>query len=81
MRQVSEPERTRSLPNRHLDLRHEDFAAEAPGDFGRVCALEKESKRLDQVRSGLFDGCALARDIELRAQRYETVIFPFDDCR
>src|ERR1039458_4325041 len=34
IRQISEPERTRSLPNRHLNLSHENFAVKALGDFG-----------------------------------------------
>jgi hypothetical protein len=72
--------RTRSLPNRHLDLRHEDFVAVAPGDFRRVRCLEKKSQRLDQISAGLFDGCALARDIELREQRYKAVVLSFNDC-
>ena len=80
IRQISEPERTRSLLHRYLDLRHEDFVAVAPGDFRRVCGLEKKSQRLDQISAGLFDGCALARDIELRAQRYEAINLSFNDC-
>jgi hypothetical protein len=35
IRQTSDPERTRSLPNRDLNLSHENLAARAPGDFGR----------------------------------------------
>jgi hypothetical protein len=41
IRQTSEPERTRSLPNRHLDLSHENFAMKTPGDFGRGGSLEE----------------------------------------
>jgi len=34
IRQMSEPERTRSLPNGHLNLGHEDFGVSATGDLG-----------------------------------------------
>jgi hypothetical protein len=44
IRQTSPPTRTRSLPNRNLDLRYKDFAAEAPGNFGRVGGLEKQGE-------------------------------------
>jgi hypothetical protein len=39
--QTSSPERTRSLPNRNLDLGDEDLTVEAPGYFGRVGRLEE----------------------------------------
>ena len=55
MRQTSEPERTRSLPNRHLNLRHEDFAMEAPADFGRSRRFEEQCECLDEVGSRFFD--------------------------
>jgi hypothetical protein len=31
--QASEPERTRSLPNRYFNLSYEDFVVSASGDF------------------------------------------------
>ena len=54
MRQISEPERTRSLPNRNLNLGHEDLVVKAPGDFGRGRRLEEQRDRLDEVGSRLF---------------------------
>jgi hypothetical protein len=42
IRQISEPERTRSLPNRHLNLGHEHFVVKAPGDFRRGRRFEKQ---------------------------------------
>jgi hypothetical protein len=39
--QISEPDRTRSLPNRYLNLRYEYFAAESPVDFRRACVFEE----------------------------------------
>jgi hypothetical protein len=55
IRQTSKPEMTRSLPNRHLNLRDKNLAVEAPGNFGCVRSLEEQSKRPDQVRLGLFN--------------------------
>jgi hypothetical protein len=79
MRQISEPERTRSLPNGYLNLRHEDFAVKASGDFGRGRRLEVECERLDKVGSRLFDRRTFTRNIEFGAQRYKAVVLTFDD--
>ena len=35
IRQTSEPERTRSLPNRHLNLGDKNLVVKAAADFGR----------------------------------------------
>ena len=79
MRQISVPDRTRSIPNRHLDLRHKDFTMEALRNFGGVGGLEEQRQCLDQVRAGFLDRRALARDIELRAKGREAIVFSFDD--
>src|ERR1039457_1843376 len=79
MRQISEPERTRSLPNRNLNLGHEDLVVKAPGDFGRGRRLEEQRNRLDEVGSRLFNRSTLAGNVEIRAQRYKAVVFTFDD--
>jgi len=79
MRLISEPERTRSLPNRDLNLRHKDFVAKAPGDFGRGGRFEKEREGLDEVRSRLFNRGTFARNVELRAQRDKAVVLTFDN--
>src|SRR5260370_5664504 len=81
MRQTSEPERTRSLPNRYLNLSYEDLVVRAPGDFGWGGRLKKQRERLDQVGSRLFNRGTLARNIKFRAQRHETVVLAFDDRR
>ena len=77
--QVSEPERTRSLPNRHLDLGYEYFALKSPGNLRRRCRFKKQGKRLDEIGACLFNRCALAGDVQLRTQRYESVVFAFND--
>jgi hypothetical protein len=41
IRQTSSPDRTRSLPNRNLNLRNEDLTAESSGHFGWVGGLEE----------------------------------------
>jgi len=79
IRQTSEPERTRSLPNRHLNLSHEDFVVKAPRDFGRVGRFEEQRERLDEVGSRFFNRRTLARNIELRAQRHKSVLLTLDD--
>lgn len=67
MRQISKPERTRSLPNRDLNLSHEDFVVRAPGDFRWGCSLEEQSEGLDKVCSRFFNRHTFASDVELRA--------------
>ena len=79
IRQTSEPESTRSLPNRHLNLSHENFVVKAPGDFGRGGRFEEQRERLDEVGSRFFNRPTLARNVELRAQRYKTVVLTFDN--
>ena len=79
MRQISEPDRTRSLPNRHLNLGHEDVVVKAPVNFGRGGRFEEQGERFDEVGSRLFDGRTLARNVELRAQSYEAITLTFDD--
>jgi hypothetical protein len=37
---------------------------EPPGNLGGICSLDELTKRLDQVRSGLFNRRTLARNIE-----------------
>ena len=69
---MDDPEGTRRLANRDLNLSHEDLPAIAPGDFGRG-SFEEQRKRLDEASSGFFDGRAMARDVEFRAQRHKNV--------
>src|ERR1035437_3109015 len=80
IRQASEPERTRSLPNRHLNLSHENFVVQTTGDFGRVGRFEEQGERLNEVGPRFFNRRTHARNVEFRAQRYKTVVFTFDNC-
>ena len=73
-------ERTWRLPNRNLNLCHEDLVVKPSGDFGRVGRFKKQRERLDEVGSRFFNRGTLARDIEFRAQRHETVVLTFNDC-
>ena len=74
-----EPDRTRSLPNRDLDLSNEDFTLEAPFDFRGRSGFIKQCERFDQVSSRLLNRIALAGDVELRAKGNETIVLAFDD--
>jgi len=79
--QTSKPARTRSLPNRDLDLSYEDLAVEAARNLGWGGGFEKERKRFNEVRTCLFDRIALACDVEFRAECYKPVVFTLDDRR
>ena len=50
----------------------------AVGDFGRGGRFEEQRERLDEVGSRFFNRRTLAGNVELRAQRYETVVLTFD---
>jgi hypothetical protein len=75
---TSEPERTRSLPNRYLDLGHKNLPVKSPVDFGRG-GFEEQCERRDEVRSRFFNRGALAGNVEFRAQRDKTVFLTFDN--
>jgi len=77
--QTSGPERTRSLPNRNLDLSHEHFAMEPAGNLRLVRSLEKQGKGFDEVCSRLLDRLSLACNIELRTKRDKAIPFAFDN--
>jgi hypothetical protein len=79
MRQTYEPERTRSLPNRNLNLSYEDLVVKASVDFGWGGSFEKHRERLNQVGSRLFNRSALTRNFEFRAQHHETIVLTFDN--
>lgn len=72
-------ERTRSLPNRDLDLGYKDIAVVPPAHLGRVRRFKKQRQSFDQVRPSLFNGRTLAGDVEFRTQGDETVVLPLDD--
>jgi len=79
IRQTSEPERTRSLPNRHLDLSDENLVVKTSGDFGWGGRLKEEGERLYEIDSRFFNRPAFARNVEFRAQRHKSVVFTFDN--
>src|SRR5262245_23949036 len=76
---TSWPERTRSLPNGHLDLSNVDLPAESSRDFLPRSGLEEELQRLSQMITGELDRVALTRDIQLGAEGDVSVPFPLDD--
>lgn len=47
IRQTSTPDRTRSLPNHDLNLRHEDLAMETARNLCRVGGLKEKRQRFD----------------------------------
>ena len=77
--QTSRPDKRRSLPNHHLDVRNEHLGAQPAGDFRLVRGLEEQLQRFDEVGPCGLDGVALARDVELRAECDVRVVFPLDN--
>ena len=75
----SRPERTRSLPNRYLDMRHVDFVPQATLDFLRGRRLEEHRERFLEVGPRLGDGISLTDDIHFGAQGNVAVVFTPDD--
>jgi hypothetical protein len=57
----------------------ENFPAQPAIDFGDVGTFEEQGESFHQIRAGLFDGGALARDVELGTKCHVTIVFPFDD--
>ena len=80
MRQTSNPERTRSLPNRHLNLSDEDLAMQSSRDFRWRCRLEEKSYGFYQIALGFFYGSTLAGNVEFGTEGYESIIFAFNNC-
>jgi len=70
---------TQSLPTRRLEVGYEDVSTLPLRDLPWIGCLEEEIDGLSQVREGVFDGTALTRDVELRAERHIRVVFPLDD--
>src|SRR5258705_5049794 len=79
IRQVSRPERTRSLPIRGLELRHEDVFPPAFLHLSWIGRLDEKRDGLLQVVQGIFDRDALAGNVQLRAQSHLQVALPLDD--
>lgn len=76
---ATKPGRTRSLPNRHLNLSHKNFVVKTSGDFGGGGGFEEQREGLDEIRLGFFNGSTIARNVEFRPQRHKTVVFTFDN--
>lgn len=77
--QTSRPERTRSLPNRNLDLSDNQLPAVPPAHLSRLCCLEKQRQGFHQVRACFFEGRALTGDIQFRTQRDEAIVLRLND--
>jgi hypothetical protein len=54
--QTSEPERTRSLPNGHLNLRDENFTVQPLRNFRRRGGREEEREGFDEIGARFLDG-------------------------
>ena len=78
--QIALPERTRSLGNRDLELRHIDLVMKPFADLLRGGGFEEKLQRLLQIRPGLPDAVALAGDVQLGTKGDVAVTFPLDDC-
>lgn len=81
MAQTSLPERTRRLPNCDFHVSYVDLLAKTLTQLLGRSRLEEKFERLAQVFARLFDGPALARNVEFRAERYVAVGVALDDCR
>ena len=81
MRQASRPDRTRSLTNRNLDLRYVDFASQAPIDLAGRCGLEAQGKGFGEIVAGLGHGLALARNVQIGAERHIAIAAARPDAR
>ena len=77
--QTSSPERTRSLPNRDLQLGHVDLVGEASDNFIRRSRLEKKLECLLKIGACFLDCVALAAHIELGAECHEAAVFRVND--
>lgn len=80
MRQTSLPERTRSLPNRDLNLRYEYFRVSAARDLRLVRYFEEQRERFHEIGSSFLNRGALTGDVEFRTRSDEAVVFPLNDC-
>ncbi len=78
IRQTSSPERTRSLPNRDLDLGDKNFRVETLFDLARVGGFKEQSPGLDQIGAGLLDRVALTGDVQIGTQGYKAVVLALD---
>jgi|GEM_PF-3328343 len=77
-RQSALPENTRSLPNRDLKARHEDFRMHAGFNFFGIRSLEKQFDCFGQIGFGIFNRSTLTCYIQFRAKRNIASAFPFD---
>lgn len=73
--QAPAPERTRSLPNGHLNLCDKDLAVQPPRNFGRRGGLKEKRQGFDEVGARLLNRGALACDVQLGAQGDKAIVF------
>src|ERR1035438_9419703 len=79
IRPSTQPTFRRTPQRKRVIAHHENFVVKTPGDLRRVGSFEEQRNRLDEVCSRFFNGCTLARDIELRAQRHKSVALTLDN--
>jgi len=75
-----EPQSTRSLPNKHLDLSDENITHQSLFDFRRRRAFEKKFKSLTKIIIGILDRVTLAGNIQLGTKGHEAIAFGLNDC-
>src|SRR5262249_23464264 len=78
---VSCPDRTRSLPTGHLDLRDEHFIGQALLGFRGGGTFKEQLKRLAEAVPGRFDGVSLTCDVQFGAKGHEPIPFAVNNCR
>ena len=79
--QTSAPERTRSLPNGHLNLSYENLVVQPPSNLGWRGCLEKERQGFDQIGASLLHRSALTGNVEFGAQCHEIIVFTLNNGR
>src|SRR5688572_16837608 len=76
---ASRPERTRSLPNCHLDPRDVNLVAQPLLDLLGRGSLQEQLQRLQEVCPRLLDRVALTGDVQLRAKSHVAFVLALDD--
>src|SRR5581483_2536460 len=75
------PDRTRSLANGNLDAGHIHFLAQPAFDlFGRR-RFQEQLQCFPKTGASLFNGVALAGNVELGAKGHEPIVLTLDDGR
>jgi hypothetical protein len=74
-------EKTRSLPNRDLDLGYKHLAMETTRDLGFISYFEEKRKSLDEISSSFFNRRPFTGNVQFWTETHESVIFALDHCR